>query len=315
MTVTTTVPTPSAATGLRLRKLGQHIGARIEGLDLSGPLDPDTVTAIRAALNEHKALVFADAGISTDAQQEAFAAHFGPLTTAHPTVTFHEGTPKTVLPVDSEESVANQWHTDVTFVINPPQLSTLRAVVLPPYGGETLIANTAAAYASLPEELQRFAETLWAEHTNASDYIRPRSVDTAKEQQYQQAFVSQTFRTVHPVVRVHPLTGEKGLFIGAFAQRLRILGVSAYESADLLRLLQAHVTRPEHVVRVGWEPGQVVVFDNRITQHYAIDNYDRAPRKLNRITVAGDVPAGVEGRRSHSLEGDSAHYSQIVEPA
>ena len=315
MTTTATVPATTTATRLRLTKLGQHIGARIEGLDLSGPLDPDTVTAIRTALNEHKALVFRDAGIATDDQQEAFAAHFGPLTTAHPTVTFHEGMPKTVLPVDSEESVANQWHTDVTFVVNPPQVSTLRAVVLPPYGGETLIANTAAAYGSLPEELQRFAETLWAEHTNASDYIRPRSVQGEKEQHYQEAFVSRTFRTVHPVVRVHPLTGEKGLFIGAFAQRLRILGVSPYESADLLRLFQEHVTRPEHVVRVAWEPGQVVVFDNRITQHYAIDNYDRAPRKLNRITVAGDVPVGVHGQRSHALEGDSSHYSEVVELA
>ena len=309
MTVTTT----PAATGLRITKLGQHIGARIEGLDLSGPLDPDTVTAIRAALNEHKALIVRRAGITTDEQQEAFAAHFGPLTTAHPTVTFHEGAPKTVLPVDSEESVANQWHTDVTFVVNPPQLSTLRAVVLPPYGGETLIANAAAAYASLPAELQRLADTLWAEHTNASDYIRPRTVRGEKEQQYQQAFVSQTFRTAHPVVRVHPLTGEKGLFIGAFAQRLRLLGVSPYESADLLRTFQAHITRPEHVVRVSWEPGQVVVFDNRITQHYAIDNYDRAPRKLNRITVAGDIPVGVDGQRSYGLEGDSSHYSPVVE--
>lgn len=311
MTITAT----TAATRLQITKLGQHIGARIEGLDLSGPLEEGTVSAIRAALNEHKALVFTDAGISTDAQQEAFAARFGPLTTAHPTVTFHQGTPKTVLPVDSEESVANQWHTDVTFVVNPPQLSTLRAVVLPPYGGETLIANTAAAYASLPQELQRFAETLWAEHTNASDYIRPRSVQGEREQQYQDAFVSQTFRTVHPVVRVHPLTGEKGLFIGAFAQRLRILGVSSYESADLLRTFQAHITRPEHVVRVGWEPGQVVVFDNRITQHYAIDNYDRAPRKLNRITVAGDVPVALDGQRSHALEGDSSHYSPIFDLA
>ena len=123
--------------------------------------------------------------------------------------------------------------------------------------------------------------------------------------------MSQTFRTVHPVVRVHPLTGEKGLFIGAFAQRLRILGVSAHESADLLRLLQAHVTRPEHVVRVGWEPGQVVVFDNRITQHYAIDNYAGLPRKLTRVTVGGDIPVGVDGARSRALTGDSSHYSPI----
>jgi taurine dioxygenase len=103
------------------------------------------------------------------------------------------------------------------------------------------------------------------------------------------------------------------LFIGAFAQRLKIIGVSPYESADILRLLQAHVTRPEHVVRVAWEPDQVVVFDNRITQHYAIDNYDRAPRKLNRITVAGDIPVGVDGQHSCGIEGDSSHYSLVVD--
>jgi taurine dioxygenase len=307
--------TTTTTTRLHLTKLGEHIGARIEGVDLTGSLAPETVAAIRSALNEHKALIFSQSGVATDEQQERFASHFGPLTTAHPTVTYDGQLKKTVLPVDSEETVANQWHTDVTFVINPPQVSTLRAVTLPPYGGETLIANAAAAYRSLPKELQSLADTLWAEHSNDSDYIKPRTADTEKEKHYQQAFVSQQFRTVHPVVRVHPLTGEKGLFIGAFAQRLRIIGVSPYESTDLLRLLQSHVTRPEHVVRVAWEPNQLVVFDNRITQHYAIDNYSRAPRKLNRITVGGDIPRGVDGQPSYSVVGDSSHYSPIVDPA
>ncbi|MDQ0675801.1 alpha-ketoglutarate-dependent taurine dioxygenase [Pseudarthrobacter siccitolerans] len=95
------------------------------------------------------------------------------------------------------------------------------------------------------------------------------------------------------MVRVHPLTGERGLFIGGFAQRLRIAGVSNTESKDILRILQAYITRPENVVRVNWEPDQLVLFDNRINQHYAPDNYDRQPRKLNRVTIAGDVPLGV----------------------
>lgn len=309
MTTTTT------ATRLKLTKLGEHIGARIEGLNLSGPLDSQTVDAIRSALNEHKALVFSQSGIETDEQQELFASHFGPLTTAHPTVTFSEQEKKTVLPVDSEQAIANQWHTDVTFIVNPPQASTLRAITLPPYGGETLIANAAAAYRSLPAEIQKLADGLWAEHSNDSDYVRPRTVNTDKEKAYQEAFVSEKYRTIHPVVRVHPLTGEKGLFIGTFARHLKIVGVSPYESHDILRLLQSHVTRPENVLRVAWEPNQLVLFDNRITQHYAIDNYGRAPRKLNRITVAGDIPRSVEGKSSYSVEGDASHYSPIVDPA
>jgi taurine dioxygenase len=113
------------------------------------------------------------------------------------------------------------------------------------------------------------------------------------------------------VVRVHPLTGEHGLYIGGFAQR--IVGLSAGESKDILRLLQAYVTRPENVLRVSWQPGQLVLFDNRITQHYAIDNYDDLPRRLNRVTVAGDIPVGVDGKQSYSVKGDASHYSPVAE--
>ena len=112
------------------------------------------------------------------------------------------------------------------------------------------------------------------------------------------------------MVRVHPVTGERGLFIGGFAQR--IVGLSGGESRDLLRLLQSYVTRPENIVRVTWEPNQLVLFDNRITQHYAIDNYDDLPRRLNRVTVAGDIPLGIDGTPSESLEGDASHYTTVA---
>jgi taurine dioxygenase len=113
------------------------------------------------------------------------------------------------------------------------------------------------------------------------------------------------------VVRVHPLTGERNLFIGGFAHR--IVGLSTGESKDILRLLQAYVTRPENILRVAWEPGQLVLFDNRITQHYAIDNYDDQPRRLNRVTVAGGIPVGANGQRSYSLKGDASHYTPVVQ--
>ncbi|BAS16690.1 uncharacterized dioxygenase Mb3440 [Arthrobacter sp. Hiyo8] len=298
-------------TKLEFAKLGSRIGAEIRGFDLSGDLSPETVGQIRAALNEHKALVFREANILSDEAQVKFASHFGPLTTAHPTVASVEGE-ENVLPVDSENGSANNWHTDVTFVVNPPQASTLRSIDLPSYGGETLIASSAGAYADLPDELRSFADTLWAIHTNDYDYSVPKNLEHENADERRKEFTRIKFETAHPVVRVHPLTGERGLFIGGFAQRLRIVGLSNTESKDIIRLLQAYVTRPENVVRVNWEPNQLVLFDNRITQHYAPDNYDGQPRKLNRVTIAGDIPVGVDGKPSQSIQGDSSTYSVVA---
>ena len=298
-------------TKLEFSKLGSRIGAEIRGLDLSGDLSAETVAEIRAALNEHKALVFREANILSDEAQVKFASHFGPLTKAHPTVASVDGE-ENVLPVDSENGSANNWHTDVTFVVNPPQASTLRSIDLPAYGGETLIASSAGAYQDLPAELRNFADTLWAIHTNDYDYSVPKNLEHANAEERRKEFTRLKFETAHPVVRVHPLTGERGLFIGGFAQRLRIVGLSNTESKDIIRLLQAYVTRPENVVRVNWEPNQLVLFDNRITQHYAPDNYDGQPRKLNRVTIAGDIPVGVDGKQSQALKGDASTYSEIA---
>ena len=297
-----------ASTRLDVRKITARIGAEVTGLSPDLDLDPETIAAVRAALNEHKALVFR--GISLDDEgQQRFAGYFGPLTTAHPTVPAVDGAPN-VLPVDSEDSRANHWHTDVTFVLNPPQASTLRSIIIPAYGGETLIANSATAYRDLPGHLRAFADSLSAVHTNDYDYaVPPESLNCAQRER-RAVFLSTKYETVHPVVRVHPLTGERGLFIGGFAQR--IVGFSTGESKDILRLLQAYVTRPENVLRVSWEPGQLVLFDNRITQHYAIDNYDDLPRRLNRVTVAGDIPVGIDGRQSRAVKGNASHYSPVA---
>nr|WSX72447.1 TauD/TfdA family dioxygenase [Streptomyces sp. NBC_00899]WSX81483.1 TauD/TfdA family dioxygenase [Streptomyces sp. NBC_00899] len=302
--------TAETVTGLEIRKVTARIGAQVSGVDISRELDQVTVGALRAALNEHKALVFDDVDLDDEGQQR-FARHFGELTTAHPTVPSVEGAPN-ILPVDSERGRANHWHTDVTFVVNPPQASTLRSIVIPPYGGETLIANAAAAYRDLPEPLRNLADTLWAEHTNDYDYAVPQeSLDEEKAAQRAQ-FTSIEFRTAHPVVRVHPLTGEPGLFIGGFAQR--IVGLSVPESRKILDLLESYVRRPENILRWRWSPNQLVLFDNRITQHYAIDNYDDQPRRLNRVTVAGDVPVGIDGRSSYSIKGDASHYTTVARP-
>ncbi|MFF7562370.1 TauD/TfdA dioxygenase family protein [Streptomyces pseudovenezuelae] len=295
--------------GIEIRKITANIGAQVFGVDLTEPLDEKTATALRDALNAHKALVFSDVNLDDEGQQ-AFARHFGELTTAHPTVPAVDGVPN-VLPVDSEGGrAANHWHTDVTFVLNPPQASTLRSLTIPPYGGETLIADSAAAYRDLPEPLRRLADDLWAEHTNDYDYAVPEETLDEEQAARRAQFTSITYRTAHPVVRVHPLTGERGLFVGGFAQR--IVGLSTGESRKLLDLFQSYVTRPENVLRHRWSENQLVLFDNRITQHYAVDNYDGLPRRLHRVTVAGDVPVGVEGKESWSVEGDASHYTAVA---
>ncbi|MFE3030415.1 TauD/TfdA dioxygenase family protein [Streptomyces canus] len=295
--------------GIEIRKVTANIGAQVFGVDLAKPLDEETATALRDALNTHKALVFSDVHLDDEGQQ-AFARHFGELTTAHPTVPAVDGAPN-VLPVDSEGGrAANHWHTDVTFVLNPPQASTLRSLTIPPYGGETLIANSAAAYRDLPEPLRRLADDLWAEHTNDYDYAVPEETLDEEQAARRAQFTSIKYRTAHPVVRVHPLTGERGLFIGGFAQR--IVGLSKDESRKLLDLLQSYVIRPENLLRHRWSENQLVLFDNRITQHYAVDNYDGLPRRLHRVTVAGDVPVGIEGKESYSIQGDASHYTAVA---
>ncbi|MET7641069.1 TauD/TfdA family dioxygenase [Streptomyces sp. NPDC005438] len=292
---------------LEVRRIGGRIGAEVLGVDLSGRLEPGTVAEIDSALLAHKALVFRDQRLE-DEDQLRFARLFGELTTAHPTVPSVEGQPH-VLPVDAEEGVrSNHWHTDVTFLRTPPRVSTLRALVVPPYGGDTLVANAATAYQDLPEPLRDLADRLWAVHTNDHDYAEPRSAKAAEQRRI---FTSRTWKTAHPVVRVHPVSGERGLFIGGFAQT--VVGLSHSESRDVLRLLQAYVTRPENVVRISWRPGDLVLFDNRITQHYAPDDFGDLPRELHRVTVAGDVPVGVDGRHSHLVEGDDAvHYTPVA---
>ncbi|MGW7432431.1 TauD/TfdA dioxygenase family protein [Streptomyces sp. NPDC054861] len=294
----------TSSTAFDIRRIGGRIGAEILGVDLSGELAPAVVAEIDSALLEHKALVFRGQNLD-DAGQLRFAALFGELTSAHPTVPSVDGQPG-ILPVDGEEGVrANRWHTDVTFVRTPPKASTLRGIVVPPYGGNTLIADSGAAYRDLPEPLRELADRLWAVHTNDYDYAAPKSEKAAE---HRKRFVSRKYRTAHPVVRVHPETGERGLFIGGFAQS--IVGLGPSDSRDLLRIFQSYVTRPENIVRVVWAPGDVVLFDNRITQHYAPDDYGDLPRLLHRVTVAGDVPVGVDGERSRVLEGDDAsHYT------
>ena len=291
----------TAAASLQLRQVAGRIGAEIAGVRLSSTLDDATFDAIQAALLRHKVLFFRNQEHLDDTAQEAFARRFGD-TVAHPTVPPADGSAQ-LLELDSAHGArANSWHTDVTFVDAYPKVSILRAVVIPPFGGDTVWANTATAYAHLPEPLRALADTLWALHTNAYDYVSTHvHADDTQLKRYREVFTSTVYETEHPVVRVHPETGERTLVLGHFVQKIK--GLSSQDSAHLLQVLHEHVTRLENTVRWRWQQGDVAIWDNRATQHYAINDYGDARRVVRRATVHGDVPVGIDGRRSVLLKG------------
>ncbi|MEJ2854209.1 MULTISPECIES: TauD/TfdA dioxygenase family protein [unclassified Saccharothrix] len=297
---------------ITIHRLGAGIGARIDGVRLSGDLPADTVTAVREALLANKVVFFRDQEHLDDEGQLAFARLLGEPTLAHPTVKGREHT--NVLPIDSDYGKANSWHTDVTFVDRVPAISVLRAVELPPYGGNTVWANTARAYEELPPALKALADRLWAVHSNVYDYAghadstRIGGVDV-KEESYRDEFQSQRYETEHPVVRVHPETGERALLLGHFVKR--IVGLTPTESHTLYHLLQARVTRLENTVRWQWADGDVAIWDNRATQHYGVADYDNAHRRLHRITLAGDIPTSVDGITSTPITGNATHFSPL----
>lgn len=285
---------PQAAV-LDIVPLAGRIGAEVRGLRLSGSLDASTFAAFKQALLRHKVLFVRGQHHLDDAEQEAFGRLFGALV-PHPTVPSRDGTQ--ILELDSRHGGrANSWHTDVTFEVEYPQASILRAVRIPEAGGDTVWANTAAAYEELPEALRRLADTLWAVHTNQYDYAATRvEPDDEGIRKYREVFTRRTIESEHPIVRVHPETGERVLVLGHFINRL--IGYSGQDSAHLLAVLQNHVIRLENTVRWRWSEGDVAVWDNRATQHYAINDYGQQHRVVRRVTIAGDAPVSVDGQRS-----------------
>ncbi len=282
---------------IQINPVAGKIGAALSGVKLDEQLSDHDFKTIQNALLKFKVLFFRDQHLD-DAQHEAFSRRFGEQV-PHPTV---RSVPSSaaILHLDAKETRANSWHTDVTFVANYPKISILRGVVIPPYGGDTVWANTAAAYADLPSPLKLLADSLRAVHSNIYDYALPRNTNEDEAKRYRSEFSAQVYETEHPLVRVHPETGERSLILGHFVSHIQ--GVSSTDSKLLLKLFHERITHLDNTVRWRWQTGDVVIWDNRATQHIAINDYGDAQRIVRRTTIDGDVPVGVDGRASQALK-------------
>jgi len=290
------------------------IGAEVSGIDLRDALSPETVEQLRAALHKWKVLFFRDQDIS-DEQQLAFGRSFGPLTPAHPIAEGLARHPEIwerkateykeryrgdlTIPTARPPRDYKGWHIDITFMANPNKYSILRGVEIPAYGGDTLWSNLALAYAGLSPQIRKLVDGLQAVHRTGSYDSGGKASIRADGRR------TGPFTALHPLVRVHPDTGEKILFVNP-GTTSHIVGLKERESQALLDLLFDEVSRPEYTVRFRWTPHAIAMWDNQATAHAGPIDYAHfdLPRVVRRITVAGDLPIGPDGFRSQALEGE-----------
>ncbi len=292
MTVASLKRPPAVDDSPRIVPLGPVLGAEIENVDLTRPLSPATVAAIRAALLKHKVIVFRDQDISHD-DHLRFGRYFGELE-GHPVTATVPGYPE-ILHIEAADGLklneriapivraANKWHTDVTFREAPSMGGILRMRKMPSAGGDTLFADMAAVYRDLPDSLKAQIDGLKAEHDIIQSYGY--RVDETKRQALRAEYPPQ----LHPIVRTHPETGERTLYVN-HVFTTKIVGLPEADAKALLAQLIDRVKAPEYQVRLRWTPNAVVFWDNRSTQHYAVLDYWPEERIVERVTVAGDRP-------------------------
>ncbi|WP_159661916.1 TauD/TfdA dioxygenase family protein [Streptomyces mexicanus] len=303
--------------GIEVRPVAGHIGAEISGVDLAADLDDAVVGEIREAVLRWKVVFFRGQRLD-HAAHVAFARRFG-----EPVVLRRRGrAPPPDVPevettadrlelggrfgMDHDEwprrrrhTLLRGWHCDHGARVDPPAATILRAETVPPYGGDTTWSNLAAAYAGLSAPVRAFVDGLRAEHRLGVGY-QPRPGDDA----YVRHLLGHQIATVHPLVRLHPETGERVLFVNGYYVE-QIEGLSRAESAAILQMLLEQAVRPEYTVRFRWEPGSVAFWDNRATIHLApADTAHLAfPRIMHRVMLHGEVPVGVDGTPSEPIPG------------
>lgn len=294
---------------IELRPLTLSIGAEIGGVDLTKPLSDLQAREIWTALLQWKAVFFRGQHLD-HAQHIAFTRKLGTPTPAHAVYGPTDPAVPEIYTVDRDRRNRRYsgetlhfpwtgWHTDVTPAINPPAVSILRGETVPEAGGDTMFADMGAAYRALSPAMRGFIDTLHGIHL----YQGAEGAGTRKE--YKEILERNRIVSRHPLVRVHPETGERTLYISPSFLK-EIVELTPTESNRLLAMLMEHAARPEFTVRFKWEPGDIAMWDNRSTTHMGprdVINTDHA-RVMHRTTLMGDIPVGVDGEKSVALEGE-----------
>ncbi len=294
---------------IEIKPLTIHIGAEISGVDLTKPISESDAKDIWDAFLKWKVVFFRNQPMD-HAQQVAFGRRFGELTIGHAVFGHVDGYPEIYSIAkdrwDSRYKPAPKnirpwtgYHADITAAVNPPSVSILRGVTIPPYGGDTLWANLVVAYEHLSEPVRNFVDGLRGLHK----FQPPAEIDATEE--YRAMQERRRLTTEHPIVRVHPETGERVLYISPSFLK-SIVGLEPRESELILEMLWEHAVRPEFTLRYKWEPNDLAMWDNRSVVHCAPrDIYETDfDRQLYRITMLGDIPVGVDGRPSVALQGE-----------
>jgi taurine dioxygenase len=274
-------------TSIRVQPVAGALGAEVEGIDLRAPFDAPTLAALRGAFIAHQVLFFHGQDIGP-ADHLALARHFGepvphpayPTVEGFPAINILEVTPAAAPKIDT-------WHTDMTFLERPPLGSILRARVIPEHGGDTLFASAGAAYEALSDRMQRYLDGLEAVHSFAHGFRHSLAEPGGVERLAGAVAANPPVR--HPVVRTHPESGRRGLFVNRLFTTA-IVGLREHESDSVLRFLFEHLEIPEFCCRLRWRPGTLAFWDNRATLHRPVNDYWPAHRRMERITIAGDRP-------------------------
>ena len=278
----------SPSQALDIRPVAGALGAEISGVDLSEDLSDETIADIRQALLNHHVIFFRDQDITPD-QHLAFAKRFGE-TVEYPLIKGLEGYPEimTVVKLENEKlNFGGLWHSDTTYLEEPPMGSILVARELPPRGGDTIFANMHLAYEMLSDGMKKLLEPL--KGVSVSNMPKVTATIDERARVSGKASPETILTATHPVVRTHPETGRKILYVNG-GHTLRFEGMRDEESAPLLEYLFEHQTRPEFTCRFVWKPGSIAFWDNRCTQHLPVNDYHGFKRVMHRITLAGDRP-------------------------
>lgn len=289
---------------IEVRPLAAAMGAEICNLDVREMTD-EQFAAVRAALFRHKMIYFRNQKL-THADHEAFSLRFGPFAEDAYTsgVPGHRNVHPLIKEADdrSKHVFGEGWHTDSPFLPEPPSITMLRSVEIPPFGGDTIWANSALAYRSLSETYRRMIEPLKVhfsmrdvlrsaqENVEARDNPMGRLAQTRGAAQLSEDLMRKVRGSIHPLVRTHPVSGEKALYIDS-SYAIGIDGMSEEEAEPILKFLAEHVVQHAFTCRLRWEPNMLVAWDNRLCVHQAFNDYQGHRREMYRTTVAGEVPA------------------------